>query len=90
MHTIVGLFEMHETKLYPMVGHLQFEFFYLISCVIDFVKNESNNSMLMVTSFHSNVDYHPLKLQRFYEGTCFGRIMFKACQCATNDVKVKF
>jgi hypothetical protein len=46
--------------------------------MIAFVKNEGSNLMLMATTLRSIVDYRPLKLQRVYEGTCFGNIMFKA------------
>ncbi len=53
-----------------------------------FVKDESNNLMSMVTTLCSIVDCHLLKLQRVYEGMCFGHIMFKTCQYATNDEKV--
>jgi len=42
----------------------------------------------MATTFHSIVDYELLNLQRVYEGTCFGCMLFKACQYATNDDKV--
>jgi hypothetical protein len=39
----------------------------------------------MVVTLHSFIDYEPLKILRVYEGTCFGHVMFKACQYATND-----
>jgi hypothetical protein len=56
--------------------------------MITFVKDESNNLMSMVIELHSIVDYCPLKLQWVYECMCFGHIMFKAYQYATNDEKV--
>ncbi len=34
------------------------------------------------------VDCEPLKMLRVYIGTCFGHVMSKACQYATNDDKV--
>jgi hypothetical protein len=42
----------------------------------------------MATTLHSIVDYELLNLQQVYEGTCFGCVLFKACQYATNDDKV--
>ncbi len=54
--------------------------------MIAFVKDEGNNLMFMATTLHSIVDC--LKLQLIYKRTCFGHIMSKACQYATNDEKV--
>lgn len=42
----------------------------------------------LVVVLYSIIDYEPLKLLRVYKGTCFGHIMSKACQYATNDDKV--
>ncbi len=56
--------------------------------MIAFVKDEGNNLMSMVTTLCSIVDCHLLKLQQVYEGMCFGHIMSKTCQYATNDEKV--
>jgi len=39
----------------------------------------------MATTLHSLVDYEPLKILRVYEGTCFGHVMSRAYQYATND-----
>jgi hypothetical protein len=60
----------------------------LLNQVIAFVKDESNNLIVMVAILQSIVDYEPLKLFMVYEGTCFGHVMFKMCQYATNDDKV--
>ncbi len=57
-------------------------------CMITFVKDEGINLMFMTTTLCSIVDCHHLKLQRVYEGMCFGHIMSKAYQYATNDEKV--
>jgi hypothetical protein len=35
----------------------------------------------------SIVDCEMLNLLRVYETTCFGHVLFKACQYATNDDK---
>ncbi len=56
--------------------------------MIKFVKDEGINLISMATTLCFVVDCHLLKLQQIYEGTCFGHIMSKACQYATNDEKV--
>jgi hypothetical protein len=56
--------------------------------VIAFVKDEGTNLSIMVTTMHSIINYEPLKILRVYEGTCFGHVMSKACQYATNDDKI--
>jgi len=60
----------------------------LLNQVIAFVKDESNNLIVMVAILQSIVDYEPLTLLMVYEDTCFGHVMFKMCQYATNDDKV--
>ncbi len=41
--------------------------------VITFMKDESSNLTSMVMALHEFVvDYQPLKLQKVYEGMCFG------------------
>jgi len=42
----------------------------------------------MASTLHSIIDYQPLRLLKVYEGTCFGHVMSKACQYATNNNKV--
>jgi len=42
----------------------------------------------MVATMHFVINYEPLKILRVYEGTCFGHVMSKACQYATNDDKI--
>jgi hypothetical protein len=63
-----------------MASHLHslLEKYDLMHHMIAFVKDEGNNFMYMATTLCSIVDYHLLKLQQVYEGTCFGHIMFKA------------
>jgi hypothetical protein len=50
MHVTIGLFEVHETIGFCMVGelHTLLEKFDLMHNVIAFVKNENNNLMFMV------------------------------------------
>jgi hypothetical protein len=63
-----------------MASHLHslLEKYDLMHRMIVFVKDEGNNLMSMATTLRSIVDCHLLKLQRVYESTCFGHIMFKA------------
>jgi hypothetical protein len=42
----------------------------------------------MATIMHSIIDNEPLKILKVYEGTCFGHVMSKARQYATNDDKI--
>jgi hypothetical protein len=89
-HVTIGLFEVHEIIGLSMANQLRslLEKYDLMHCMIAFVKDESNSLMSMAITLRSVVDYCPLKLQWVYEGMCFGDIMFKACQYATNDEKV--
>ncbi len=64
------------------------EKFGLIHRVLVFVKVEGKNLWSMVMNLQSLVDYKTLKILQVYEGTCFGHVMFKICQYATNDDKV--
>ncbi len=68
--------EIHEITRFSMVGTLciLFERYDLMHHVIVFVKDESNNLMVMATTLHSTISYHPLKFQWFYEGMCFDHI----------------
>jgi hypothetical protein len=60
----------------------------LIHQVIAFVKNEGNNLGIMDATLLSMIDYESLKFLQVCKGTCFERVMSKACQYATNDDKV--
>ncbi len=42
----------------------------------------------MVVAMDSIIDYEPLKILGVYESTCFGHVMSKAYQYATNDDKI--
>jgi hypothetical protein len=39
----------------------------------------------MATVLHSIIDCESLNIHKVYEGTCFGHVMSKAYQYATND-----
>jgi len=41
----------------------------------------------MVIALHSIVDCELLNFPHAYEGTCFGHVLFKACQYSMNDEK---
>jgi hypothetical protein len=56
--------------------------------MISFVKDEGNNLAIVATTLHSVINCEPLKILRVYEGTCFGHVMFKACQYAINNNKI--
>ncbi len=64
------------------------EKFGLIHCVFAFVKDEGRNLGPMAMALWSIVDCEPLKMLRMCEGICFGHVMSKSCQYATNDDKV--
>jgi hypothetical protein len=70
-----------------MVVQLQIllDIFGILHRVIAFVKEEGTNLSTLVTILHSIINCEPLKIHRVYEGTCFGHVMSKAYQYATND-----
>jgi hypothetical protein len=55
--------------------------------MITFVKHEGTN-LVATTTLHFIIGCEPLKILKVYEGTCFGHVMFKACQYVTYDDKV--
>ncbi len=56
--------------------------------MIIFVKYEGNNLGTLFITLRSIIDCELLKLLWVYESTCFGHVMFKTCQYATNDDKI--
>jgi hypothetical protein len=52
------------------------------------VKHENNNLTIMVATLQLIIDYEPLKLFMVYKCSCFGHVIFKVCQYATNDDKI--
>jgi len=44
-------------------------------------------SIWLILTLHYIVNCEPLKILKVYDGTCFGHVMFKTCQYATNDDK---
>jgi hypothetical protein len=90
MHVIVGLFEVNETNGQSMGIQLEslLSKFGLVHRVITFEKDEGSNLTTLASALHSIIDCLPLKFLKVFGGTCFGHMMFKACQYATNDDKV--
>jgi len=82
--------KVNETTRQSMDVQLQvlLDRFGLLHQVIAFIKNESINLSIMATTLHSIIDYEPLNILRVYEGTCFGHVMSRDCQYATNDENV--
>jgi hypothetical protein len=60
------------------------DIFGILHRVIAFVKDEGTYFCAMATTLHSIIDCEPLKIFRVHEGTCFGHVMSKAHEYATN------
>jgi hypothetical protein len=56
--------------------------------IISYIKDESTNLNAHAIALTSIVSCAPLQLASPFSETCFGHVMFKACQYATNDNKV--
>jgi hypothetical protein len=86
MHIIVGLFEVNKTIGQLVVIQLQvlLDIFGILHQVIAFVKYEGTNLCVMAAALHSII-HCALKILRVSEGTCFGHVMSKVYQYATND-----
>jgi hypothetical protein len=83
----MGLFENRWAKYGYQLESL-FLKFGLIHHVISFVKHEDNNLITMAYALGSIIDCEPLKLIKVCENTCFGHVMYKACNYVTNDDKI--
>jgi hypothetical protein len=60
----------------------------LTSKIISYIKDESTILNTLAIALTSIVSYAPLQLASPFSETCFGHMMFRACQYATNDNKV--
>lgn len=89
-HIIVGLFEVSDIFGAAMAGQLQqmLDTFGLTDWILAFMKDEGSRLQTMAGALRSIVSCSPLELTFVFEGTCFGHVMSKACQYATNDAKV--
>ncbi len=56
--------------------------------MITFVKDEGSNMTSMVIVLWSIIDCKLLNFEFFYESSCFGHVIFKSYQYATNNDKV--
>ncbi|KAJ7552447.1 hypothetical protein O6H91_06G055400 [Diphasiastrum complanatum] len=89
-HVTVGLFETLDTSGAAMALQLKelLSQYNLTSRIIGYVKDEGANLNMMTNALIFVVDCEPLNLCEPYAGTCFGHVMSKCCQYATNDAKV--
>ncbi|KAJ7538060.1 hypothetical protein O6H91_11G033100 [Diphasiastrum complanatum] len=89
-HVTVGLFETPDTSGAAMALQLKelLSQHNLTSRIIGYVKDEGANLNTMTNALISVVDCEPLNLCEPYAGNCFGHVMSKCCQYATNDAKV--
>jgi hypothetical protein len=60
----------------------------LTSKIIVYVKDKGTNLSTFVFAFTSVISCAPLQLATPFSGTCFGHVVFKECQYATNDIKI--
>jgi hypothetical protein len=58
------------------------------STIIAYAKDKGTNLNTFVLALTSVVFCAPLQLATPFSGTCFGHVVFKECQYATNDVKI--
>ena len=54
--------------------------------MLAYVKDEGVDLNMLATSLKFVVKCKPLEIDEPYHGTCFGHVMFKACQNGTNDI----
>lgn len=89
-HVTIGLFEANDTRGLSLAEQVKpiLEEFELTNKVIAYVKDEGSNLTTMASSLSEVVSCEPLGLTRPYAGVCFGHVMSKACQYATDDSKV--
>ena len=89
-HVTVGLFEAHDTSgvaIAEIVKPLLDEF-QLTKKIIAWVKDEGSNLTTLERALQLTVSCDVLDIKQPYAGACFGHVMSKACQYATDDDKV--
>lgn len=89
-HVTIGLFEAMDTRGDSLAQQMNpiLEEFKLTKKIIAYVKDEGANLVTMATALSDVVSCEPLGLTTPYVGVCFGHVMSKACQYATDDTKV--
>jgi len=90
-HVIVRLFEALYTFGATLVEQMKYLLveYQVTSKIITYVKDENTNLNTFVFAFTSVVFCASLQLVAPFNGTRFGHVMFKACQYATNDTKIR-
>jgi len=90
-HVIVRLFEALNTFGTTLAEQMKYLLtkYQLTSKIITYVKDENTNLNTFFFVFTSVIFCAPLQLVAPFNGTHFGHVMFKACQYATNDTKIK-
>ncbi len=60
----------------------------LTSKIIAYVEDKGTNLNPFVFALANVVSCAPLQLATPFSGTCFGHVVFKECQYATNDITI--
>jgi hypothetical protein len=89
-HVTIRLFEALDTFGATLVEQMKYLLteYQLTSKIITYVKDESTNLNTFAFAFASVAFCAPLQLVAPFNGTCFGHVTTKACQYATNDIKI--
>ncbi len=89
-HVIAWLFEAPNNFGATLAKHVKSLLveYQLISMIIVYVKDEGTNLNSLVSTFTNIISCALLQLVTPFNGTCFGYVMSKACQYATNDTKI--
>ncbi len=88
MHVIMGLFEVHETSGKIWLFNLNNYFQNFNQCIMWLHLSKMKVVICQKKNLHCVPSFEPLTFITVYEGRCFGHVMFKVCQDATNDDKV--
>lgn len=89
-HMMIGLFEATATSGTTLVAIVKplFQKFKLENKVLAYVKDEGKNLNTLAIELTTLVSCEVMGLASPYSGACFGHIMSKVCQHATDDEKV--
>jgi len=85
---IIGLFEANDTMGMGLARQLKalLEKFGFKSKVLCSMKDKGTNLWSMTTTLKSMISCEALNLPQPFDGACFGHVMNKATQYATNDL----
>ena len=89
-HVTVGLFEAHDTSGVALVELIKplLDEFQLTKKIFAWVKHEGSNLTTLERALQLTVSCDVLDIKQPYIGACFGHVMSKAYQYATDDEKV--